>query len=369
MPVGRVRARDPRCTPSVTSRRGSANPSRVVATEAHSRSILVLGPHRSGTSAVARVLNLLGVDLGGEMMPPKFDNRHGYWEHQRIFDLHERLLSRTGSAWHDYRPMPVGWRDLEEVEAIRGELVAFLRTEFGTNPLWGVKDPRLCRLVPWWLDALEELGATPLFVVVVRHPLEVARSLERRDHFSPSKCILLYAAEMLAAVQHTQGRRRAFVSYARLLDDWRGAVTDLARQLRLEWPRDPVAAGDEIDAFLQPGERHHRHDLDELRADPLLAGWCAELYEALEGASSGRDADLDGAFPRARDSFRSAMALFLPELEDLEKERTRLERRTDRAESELALVQRQLTSILSSRFYRSTRRIRHGWHRLARFRR
>jgi hypothetical protein len=341
-----------------------------VTTEApQSRSILVLGPHRSGTSAVTRVLNLLGVDLGGEMMPPKFDNRHGYWEHQSVFDLHERLLSRTGSAWHDYRPMPAGWRELEEVEEIRRELVAFLRMEFGESPLWGVKDPRLCRLVPFWLGALEELGATPLFVVVVRNPLEVARSLERRDRFSPEKCILLYAAEMLAAVEHTQGRRRGFVSFARLLDDWRGAVADLARQLRIEWPREPAAAGDEIDAFLQPGERHHRHDLDELRADPLLPGWCVELYEAFEGASSGCDADLDGAFARARDSFRSAMALFVPELEDLEKERTRQERRADRAESELALVQRQLTSILSTRFYRSTRGIRHAWHRLARFRR
>ncbi|MFW6206976.1 MAG: hypothetical protein ACOC5J_03485, partial [Gemmatimonadota bacterium] len=82
----------------------------------NSRAVLVLGPHRSGTSAVARVLNLLGTDLGANMLPPKFDNRHGYWEHQTVFELHERLLSKAGSAWHEYRPMPAGWQDLDEVQ-------------------------------------------------------------------------------------------------------------------------------------------------------------------------------------------------------------------------------------------------------------
>lgn len=332
-----------------------------------SRSVLVLGPHRSGTSAVARVLNLLGVDLGRSMLPPKFDNRHGYWEHQTIFELHERLLSRAGSSWHDYRPMPPGWRERPEVEAIRGELAAFLASEFRDKPLWGVKDPRLCSVLPLWLEVLEELGAEPAFVVVVRNPLEVAESLERRDRFSPAKCRLLYLAQMLSALHHTRGRRRAFVCYDRLLGDWRPVVAEVGRELGIDWPHAPAERAAEIDAFLRPSERHHRHDLADLRDQASLPGWCVALHEALDEASGGREAGLDAAFRRAHDSFASAAALFVPEIDALETEGVRLEQRAARAESELLKVQRQLTTILSSRLYRSTRRLRHAWYGLARY--
>lgn len=302
------------------------------------------------------------------MLPPKFDNRHGYWEHQRIFELHERLLSQAGSSWHDYRPMPPGWRDRPEVEASRGELAAFLEDEFRDNPLWGVKDPRLCSLLPLWLGLLEELGAEPRFVIVVRNPLEVAHSLERRDGFSPSKCMLLYMAQMLESIRHTQGRRRAFVSYARLLEDWRSVVEDTGRQLGIDWPSTPANVADEIEAFLKPSERHHRHDAADLRHEARLPAWCAALHEALEQASRGRGEGLDAAFRRAHESFASHSALFLPELEALEKERTRLELRAARTETELYKVQRQLTSILSSPLYRLTRPLRRTWDRFARFR-
>lgn len=359
---------------TVTPARQSHPPSKLVATQKpQSQSVLVLGPHRSGTSAVARVLNLLGVELGGQMLPPKFDNPRGYWEHQRIFELHERLLSRAGSAWHDYRPLPPGWRNLEDVEALRCELRSFFEEEFRGEPLWGAKDPRLCHLLPLWIDTLEEIGAVCLFVIVVRNPLEVVRSVERRDGFRRSKCVLLYLAEMLAALRHTEGRRRAFISYAGLLEDWRSAVTETARQLQLEWPHDPAVRADEIDAFLEPGERHHRHDLSELGDDPLLPGWSLDLYEALEAAGRGRPETLEPALRRAEDAFQSAAALFGPELEGLEgelrKEQARLERRAERAESELFKVQRQLTSILSSRLYRATRPLRHAWYRIARIHR
>lgn len=343
--------------------------------------VLVIGPHRSGTSATARVINLLGVDLGSEMLPPKFDNRHGYWEHREIFELHERLLSKTGSAWHDYRPMPSGWQDRPEVEEIRRELVALLEREFGSSPLWGVKDPRLGRLLPLWLEVLDELGVEVRFVIVVRNPLEVVESIERRDHFSRSKSTLLCLAETLAAIRHTEGHRRAFVSYAGLLEDWRSVVADLARDLQLEWPRAPAEAADEIEAHLRPGERHHHRTVDDLCREAGIPEWGVALHQALEDATRGRSDGLAPVVERASACLDSAMDLFVPELEELQAreasllariealtDRAALERRAERAEAELMQVQRHLTSILSSRLYRTTRPLRHAWIGLTRSR-
>ena len=55
--------------------------------------VLVLGMHRSGTSAVTRVLNLLGAELGDDLMPAGSDNPGGFWEYRGVVELHERLLA------------------------------------------------------------------------------------------------------------------------------------------------------------------------------------------------------------------------------------------------------------------------------------
>ena len=57
------------------------------------QAILVLGMHRSGTSAVTRIINLLGADLPGNLMSPKDENPEGYWESQELMRLHDQILS------------------------------------------------------------------------------------------------------------------------------------------------------------------------------------------------------------------------------------------------------------------------------------
>ena len=63
--------------------------------------VCVLGMHRSGTSVVSRMLNLLGVYLGPEqaMCPAGHDNRKGYWEHQGLVMLNDAVLARYGGRW------------------------------------------------------------------------------------------------------------------------------------------------------------------------------------------------------------------------------------------------------------------------------
>ena len=61
--------------------------------------IVVLGMHRSGTSAMAGVLQRLGVDLGSRLTPGDADNPKGYWEHTELVDIHDRLLRSLSSRW------------------------------------------------------------------------------------------------------------------------------------------------------------------------------------------------------------------------------------------------------------------------------
>jgi hypothetical protein len=200
------------------------------------RAILVLGMHRSGTSAVAGSLHRLGVDFGPRLMPPTPDNVRGYFEHIDIVNLHDRLLLAAGSSWYDTDPKPPGWPPEAETARFRDDLRELLRRDFGAAPLWGVKDPRLCRLLPWWQPLWVELRVRPLFVIVLRDPREVAASLARRDGFSAGKAYLLWLLHVLAAERATRQEERVFVDFADFLTDWRAALAPVGTLLGRPWP-------------------------------------------------------------------------------------------------------------------------------------
>ena len=86
----------------------------------HSTGLLVLGVHRSGTSSLAGVLRLLGVELGTRLLAPHKDvNERGFWEQSDIVALHNRLLDSLGSRWDSMYPLPQNWWQSSEVEPVR----------------------------------------------------------------------------------------------------------------------------------------------------------------------------------------------------------------------------------------------------------
>ena len=68
------------------------------------RVVLILGMHRSGTSAVARVVNLLGAALPKKLLEAAPGNEAGHWEPIELVSLHDRMLAEAGSRWEDFRP-------------------------------------------------------------------------------------------------------------------------------------------------------------------------------------------------------------------------------------------------------------------------
>ena len=94
-------------------------------------------------------------------MLPAPDNPKGFWEHAGIVAIHERLLAQMGRSWNDPRPLPEGWQNELACRSAAEELEVLLRAEFSGSPLWAVKDPRLCRLLPLWWPILGRMGVEP----------------------------------------------------------------------------------------------------------------------------------------------------------------------------------------------------------------
>ncbi|HYD82307.1 MAG TPA: hypothetical protein VEC06_21080 [Paucimonas sp.] len=224
---------------------------------ASKKALIILGMHRSGTSALTGVLKILGVELGDALMEPHAEiNAKGYWEHSDIVAVHERLLKALHSSWNDERPLPVRWWVADMIRPFREEILAILRRDFGDVPLWGLKDPRVCRLMPLWLDILRELECQPLFIIIARHPVEVAASLARRDGFHESRSYLLWLQHMLDAEEWTRGYPRAVITYDQVLNDWRSAMVAVSSNLSIPLEISGTERVREVEEFLEPALRH-----------------------------------------------------------------------------------------------------------------
>ncbi|MGB8275105.1 MAG: sulfotransferase [Alphaproteobacteria bacterium] len=258
-----------------------------------SQGIFVLGMHRSGTSAVTGALAHMGVAAGDNLLPAREGvNDKGFWEQSDAVDLNDAILQRIGSFWDDFRLSPDGWWRAPELVPLRRQLLSILRTEFGKKKLWTLKDPRLCLVLPFWLDAIKELKIRPAFVVIFRQPLEVSLSLERRDGIDYEKSILLWLRHNLNAELWSRGYPRLFVRYRDLLDDPAGIVLRIGRQLGISWPKPKDEGLRCVRAFMEPSLRHHSAESeDELFKKGPLGGMVRQTWQALI------DATRDGAAP------------------------------------------------------------------------
>jgi len=190
-------------------------------TQAHtSHAVLVLGMHRSGTSAATGALVLRGAWPGEDLMPATPENPKGYWENMGIVTIHEQLLTALGHAWDDLRPLPDGWLHQEAATIARNQLRTLITTELMQHPTWAVKDPRLCRLLPLWQPLLEELGIAASALIVVRDPREVAASLLARDQWPLELSRALWWQHLSDAIEGSHTLPRHVLSYPRLPSAW-----------------------------------------------------------------------------------------------------------------------------------------------------
>lgn len=286
--------------------------------------LLVLGMHRSGTSALAGVLGRAGFALPQELMPPTEHNPRGYFESTRIFRLNDALLAAAGSSWDDWRAFDADWHLSPAAEPFHAEAQEALAAEFpGTAPIV-LKDPRICRLLPFWTRALTEAGFRPLAVCTHRPAREVGASLARRNGWPEARGLLLWLRHVLDAEAQTRGRPRVFVSYDGLLADWRGTLGRIAEAFDLALPRPLDEAAPEIEAFLSADLRHAP---ETPAAAAGLSEWIARPEEILDRKAAGEDRPGDR---ETLDRIAAEVAAAAPLLADLsgavEEQGTRLER-------------------------------------------
>ena len=282
-----------------------------VSPSARRTAVMIVAMHRSGTSALSRALNLLGGDMPPRLIEADQWNAAGYWESKPIKDLNEEMLVSGGGEWSEWLEFNPDWFKSSAMQRFRDRAIELVGSEFTDSPLFIFKDPRLSILMPFWRSIFDELGIDQVAIHPLRNPVEVARSLERRNNFLMSKGVLLWLRYTLDGERGTRGLRRIFTTFDDLLEDPAGLIGRTQDDLGLVWPRNSIKARREIAQFLSADMRHHRDGARVLRSLSYGSDWVVRTYETLMGfAADGENADGRAALDEVRAQFVAASHAF-----------------------------------------------------------
>lgn len=242
--------------------------------------IVVLGMHRSGTSAITRALETMGVNLGERLMPPAPGvNDKGFYEDLDLVALNEAMLDACGYNWDSAAPILDS--DVERL-ANQGyvlEAITLLRSRLARYPLFGMKDPRIAKLMPFWRRVFTEAGINVRYVMAYRNPLSVVQSLEARDEFARTKSFLLVADYMVTSLSLVNTAGLVMIDYDRLMADPRKQLEELSAGLGLAL--DQAALDAYCTDFLEPGLRHSQFAARDLQLDPSAIALVKDIHAAL----------------------------------------------------------------------------------------
>jgi hypothetical protein len=263
--------------------------------------------HRSGTSAVTRLINLLGpaAPHAGDLVPPSPKNPTGYWESMSLVAFNTRVLHAVGSDMRCPQALPAGWERDPRLDQLRLEAPAAVRQTFPETP-WVWKDPRNCLAFAFWHATLDVI---PLAVLVHRNPLEIAASAIRR-HRDESKIytLALWERYLRQAFEQLEGLPVRISEYQSVLSDplaWcRGTVGFLARS----GVPTTTPADEDVLEFVDPSLRHTSFSTADFVQDGDVSDSQRELFCALNELVGDHDEFRPPALPRETPTTEALLA-------------------------------------------------------------
>ncbi|MBF0529364.1 MAG: hypothetical protein HQK55_08855 [Deltaproteobacteria bacterium] len=252
--------------------------------------LVILSMPGSGASIITHILAELGCEPGGPLLPIAGDGLNGFGEHAEIVAVHEDFLRMIDQDWSDPRLLLPENFEGAPAESARGRLLKIYQRDFERAPLWMIKDPRLCRLLPLWREIFTDQNLFVGFVHVFSHPLVAARALAARHGFSFEKSLLLWLRYTLEAERSTRGKTRLWLNLEDLANDPVEILTAILKENGLDQVLSVERLASVVRKVLNSGESFYNPPQADVAINSALVAFINRLMhdlKSLAGKNSG----------------------------------------------------------------------------------
>ncbi len=237
--------------------------------------IAVTGMHRSGTSSIAGLLGKCGFSLGPEKNllnenKPKFDNVKGHFENHSVVMINENILQKSNGSWFE---LPQQNNLYKAGEALAMHITSFNNSFEGTI----IKDPRLCLTLDTWKQFCPRLKSV---IICFRHPLGVAHSLKKRNHFPLEFGLNLWYEYNVRLIDSIESIPVTVVNYDSLTHNLGNDLYNIITMLKSPLSKEKMLCT--IEGFFDSSLNHNKYTEEELNEVPKHI---QELYTILKSNS------------------------------------------------------------------------------------
>ena len=209
--------------------------------------IIIVGPHRSGTSLISKLITCYGYSLSENLIPGNEYNKRGYFEDRDIVNFNDYLLSILNSSWNKNQFIDDHtYNNILEKEFIdKGK--ELILNKFLHKKKLIIKDPRISILIKFWKKVLSELDIKSKFICTLRNPIEVSLSMMRRDLTSISYGISIWAIYLMEIMKELNYQDALIIDLERFLQNPKAIITKINKFLLVE--ADKVQLNDYFNKF------------------------------------------------------------------------------------------------------------------------
>lgn len=263
---------------------------------------------------LACILHSLGAALPNNLLGPAYGNPVGHFEPRDFVALNDRILHSLDRTWLDPRPIDPAWFRSRPAYEFVQQIIVEIGRNYGNAPLILIKDPRICRLIPLYLTALDLIDVEPLVILPARPVREVVSSLAARDGLDPNLSELLWLRAVTEAELETRSCPRVWITLDQIIADWRRVAWRVAVRLGIDWSIEPDDAAAEVSSFLKPRLYHVSDWSFETQEHHSLAG---RAWAAIEAGLAGHEDDVQLGLDAVRAALYEMDRLYAPQIANL----------------------------------------------------
>jgi len=160
-----------------------------------------------------------------------------------------------------------------------------ITSEFGSEELFVLKDPRICRLIPLFRSVLDDLHISVIPVIVTRNPLAVSASLSARDGLDLASSQLYWLRHILDSERFTRDLPRLVIRYERLMLNWADEFRFSNESNKISELLLSEGVNSTIAKFLSKDEQHHLFSDEDVQRDMRLLDWVKKVHAVFSGTA------------------------------------------------------------------------------------